>query len=273
MEINLKSVCSTVQTMLKPECVDGRFLDYTKPADPKDAALFSLEKTTAVLSFVNGKLSFKPEELSLEKGLYAALRLTYCIAIPYFASYFAWYNLGCFALNVILAGIIEHRKNPDDGTDFKQLATNAMIHLAYAVYNCAAVYFSTAAILYLPVLAVAYAVCPDKILNLYNALHTHKDPNMQREQLLIDNTAAFVDQESNGKPKEWEKPAAVKYAIKLKKHLKEYHTAEVRGAEIEGYIPKYVRKFMDSLLRQPPKDSKNPIHQRRLSRWLQTGRL
>lgn len=269
MDINLKSVCATVQTMLKPESVDGRFLDYTKPANPKDAALFSLEKTTALLSFVNGKLSFNPEELSLEKGLYAALRLTYCVAIPYFASYFAWYNLGCFALNVVLAGIIEHRKNPEDGTDFKQLATNAMIHLAYAVYNCAAIYFSTAAILYFPVLAMAYAICPDKVLSLYNSLHTHKDPDLQREQLLIDHTTIFIDHESIGNPQE----SVIKHATRFKNRLIKYHPAEVRGAEIKGYIPKYVNKFMDSLLKTPPKDSKNPRHQRRITRWLRSGTL
>lgn len=247
---NMTAVYNTVGSSLKPECVDGRFLSLTLPKNGDAVSLFAFGAHGFRVNSENMQ-----NILTAENGLGVLVRLTYAVAVPFFASYFALYSVGCFAVTGILSGIAQFRGEHDA---CKSLAILAMTHAAYAVYNMAMSYIASASILYLPAAALLYAVSPNLLKQADQFLHTHREPQAVIEEALEADLADFAAiaceraqaPEAAVSPYATIEPLAKVFREKYAAYRATRSAEEKRGL-VEGGIPGRIRSFMESVMVRP----------------------
>lgn len=257
-------IFNTAKLSLRPESVDSRFIRLTMPKDGDDVSLFAYGEQGFRVNSKNMRHILTPEN-----GLGVLVRLTYSIAVPLFASYFALYSVGCFAVTGILSGMAEYRGEHEE---CKSLATLALTHAAYAVYNVAMSYIASASVLYLPVAALLYAVSPNLLKQSDQFLHTHRETQAVKEEALETELRDFVahaerNEQGDGQsapaaaaahsrrasaasPYATVGPQAREFAAQYARYRAGQSPDQKRGL-VEGEIPKRIRAFTDSVMVRP----------------------
>lgn len=240
----IHGIYNTIKDKLQPQNVDGRFFDMTKP-----------KSATQVITYNTDTQKF--ENLTLENGLYTAARLTYFIAVPFFATYFAWYSVGCMVVTGVLSAIAQFR---GESQECKDLATLAMMHGAYTLYNVAISYLGAATLLYIPVIAAIYAAKPDLVLKAHNYLHSHRKPEAERDEILEHKLAELAKQEHAKQAVGADETNAVQPSPILAatqayqqafKTYRDGQNKEQKEGIVEGVIPGYIKHFMDTVMQKP----------------------
>ncbi len=117
----------------------------------------------------NGSFSWPP---TWDNGPLACARfISFYVALPVFSLYGVYYNAALAAVKFTASIVFLFRREDDPA---KQLAANAVQHLAFAVYDFVFGFFALAPLLSIPVLPVIYAVAPEQVLQVHQ-FFMHKD--------------------------------------------------------------------------------------------------